>query len=80
MKRKDLTIIIAVAVIAGLFSFVISSLLFGGEKAYNLKAPQVEPISTEFTSPSSKYFNDNAINPTVDIEIGDTTNPDVLQD
>lgn len=79
MKRHDIIIIVAVAVVAGLFSYVISNLLFGGEKVYNLKAPQVEPISAEFITPPAEYFNNDAINPTVDIEIGDTTNPDVLQ-
>jgi hypothetical protein len=79
MKKRDIVVIVTVAAVAGIFSFVISNLLFGGGKAYNLTAPQIAPISTEFITPDSQYFNDNAIDPTVDIQIGDTTNPDVLQ-
>jgi len=79
MKQRDIFIIVAAAIVAGLFSLIISNLLFGGSKTYNLTAPQIEPISTEFITPDSRYFNDDAIDPTVDIQIGDTTNPDVLQ-
>ncbi len=80
MKKKDITVIVAIAIMSGIFSMVISSLIFGGSKAYNLKAPKVEPISAEFNSPSTRYFNDNSINPTVDIQIGGNNNPDALSD
>lgn len=79
IKRRDIMVIVAVAVVAGIFSFIISRLLFGSGKVYDLTAPKVEPISSEFITPDAKYFNDDSINPTVDITIGDTTNPDVLQ-
>jgi hypothetical protein len=78
MKKRDITVIVTIAVIAGIFSLVVSNLLFGGSKAYDLKAPKVEPISAEFITPDSHYFNDTALDPTVDIQIGDNNNPDAL--
>ena len=78
MKKRDITVIITIAIIAGVFSLVISNLLFGGSKAYDLKAPKVESISAEFISPDSRYFNSRSIDPTVDIKIGDNNNPDAL--
>lgn len=74
MKQKDIIVIIAVAFIAGALSFVLANMLFGGDKQYTLKAPVVEAISSDFNAPSDVYFNKNAINPTKNIVIGDSTN------
>jgi flagellar basal body-associated protein FliL len=79
MSRKDLTVIIAVAIVAGIFSYALATFMFGGEKTYKLKAPKVEPVSSQFTLPSEQYFNSQALNPTKDIIIGDTTNPSPFQ-
>lgn len=74
MKQKDIVIIVAVAIVSGIFSYVLASFLFGGKKAYNLTAPTIEPITQEFKTPSNAYFNAQALNPTKDITIGDSTN------
>ncbi len=74
MKQKDVLLIVVIAVVAGVFSLVIANFFFGGEKAYNLKAPTVEPITAEFTLPSEQVFNKSALNPTKNIVIGDSTN------
>lgn len=74
MKQKDIFIIIVVSIVAAVFSFIIANSLFGGKKAYKLTAPTVEPINSQFASPSEVYFNKDAINPTKDITIGDSTN------
>jgi hypothetical protein len=78
MKKRDITVIATIAVIAGILSLVVSNLLFGGNKVYDLKAPKVEPISAEFITPDTRYFNGQSIDPTVDIQIGDNNNPDAL--
>ena len=74
MKQKDLIIIVAVAVVAGIFSYVIANFIFGGEKSYKLTAPTVQPITAEFKQPDQAYFNTNSLNPTKNITIGDSTN------
>jgi hypothetical protein len=78
MKRHDLTIIIAAGIIAGILSYAISAIVFGGHKAYQLTAPKVDPISSDFAMPDTKYFNITSIDITKDITIGDTTNPNPI--
>lgn len=74
MKQKDIAIIIGVAIVSAIFSYVISSALFGGAEKANLTAPKVEPISADFPQPDPRYFNTNSLNPTKTITIGDSTN------
>lgn len=74
MNSKDRLLIISVALASGLFAFFIANFLFGGEKKFNLKAPTVSAITSDFKAPNPKYFNANAINPTQDITIGDQSN------
>ena len=74
MKQKDILLIAVIAIVAGVFSFVVANFFFGGEKAYKLTAPTVEPITQDFTLPDKTVFNTNALNPTKNITIGDSTN------
>ena len=74
MKRKDLAIIVGIAIISGIFSYVLSSYLFGGENSENLTVPKVEPISAEFPQPDERFYNPDSLNPTKTITIGDTEN------
>jgi len=74
MKQRDIIIIVAVAVIGGLFSYVIANALLGGKKAYKLTAPTVESITSDFPQPDTAYFNKNSLDPTKNITIGDSTN------
>lgn len=79
MKQKDIALIIIVIFITGIASFFLSGLLF---KTSNLseKVDTVEPISAEFKTPDSKYFNPDAINPTQLIRIGDNNNSQPFND
>jgi len=79
MKQKDIVIIVAVVVVVGIFSFVLSNFLFGGQKAYKLTSPTISPISSNFNLPSSAYFNSNSLDPTQDITIGGSTNSTPFQ-
>lgn len=72
MKQKDIALILVVVIIAGFSSFFISKKLFAGEKNRSEEVKTVEAISTEFTQPDPKYFNDQSINPTQTIIIGNT--------
>jgi archaellin len=74
MKRKDIAVIIVVAVFAGVISILITSTLFVGKKGKELKAETVSAITSDFQKPDPKVFNQNAINPTQLIQIGDNNN------
>lgn len=73
MKQKDIALIIIVVFLTAIGSFFLSGLLF---KTNNLseKVDTVEPISADFKTPDSKFFNPDAINPTQLIRIGDNSN------
>lgn len=74
MKQKDLAMIIMVVFISGLFSFFISRAIFAKPQDKKQSAEIVEPIVTDFSQPSEKYFNTNSINPTYLIQIGNNSN------
>ena len=73
MKKKDIVIIVAIAFVSAIFSYIISNALFSTGKDSNklLTAPVVQPISAEFPQPDPRYFYKDALNPTKDITIGD---------
>lgn len=75
MKQRDILIIVAVAMASGLLSYGIATFVFNGKKTYNLKAPTVEAITSEFKLPDSAYFNKESINLTKNINIGGPGNP-----
>lgn len=74
MKQKDVLLIIVVVIFAGIFSLLISNFFFTPDSNKNLTAEKVEEITSEFQEPDSRVFNENAINPTQLIEIGDSNN------
>ena len=71
MKKTDIAMIVLIAGFSVLISYlVINSLAQGGfsEQTYEVKT--TEPISNEYVKPSSEIFNKDAINPTVQVNIG----------
>jgi len=77
MKQKDIAMILIVVFVAGIASFFISKLLFTGGTNRNLEVEIVQPITAEFDPGDERYakfFNEQALNPTSLIRIGDTDN------
>jgi hypothetical protein len=74
MKQKDIALIIVIVAISGVISFFVSHTVFkSGERQQKVEV--VSPITTDFSAPSTKYFNSSAIDPTQTIQIGQDTNP-----
>ena len=78
MKKNDLTKVIFVAVIWGIFSMVASGIIFKSP-VKNAKVPVVKPIDTNFpqVNTDSNYqaiFNTKALDPTQLIQIGNSQN------
>jgi hypothetical protein len=74
MKQKDIALIVVVVAISGLISFFVAQYFFLKPQSKQLKAEFVQPITTDFSRPDSRYFNDKSVNPTQQIQIGDGTN------
>jgi hypothetical protein len=76
MKQKDIAVIIIVAFVSAIASFVVSNKLFVTASNRQQKAEKVDPITASFQTPSKKYFNSNSIDPTQSSIIGDSANQD----
>jgi hypothetical protein len=74
MKQKDIILIIVVVFISGILSFFVSRLVFAAPKTRQQAVEVVDPITTDFPIPGSKYFNTGSIDPTQLIQIGGTSN------
>lgn len=74
MKQKDITLIIVVVAVSGLVSFFVARAVFVKSTDRKMEAEVVAPITNEFARPSKKYFNEASINPTREIEIGNSGN------
>lgn len=74
MKQKDIALIVVVIIFAGIVSLIISNFFFTPDSNKNLTAEIVEPITSEFQPPDNSVFNNDAINPTKLIEIGNSNN------
>lgn len=75
MKQKDIMLIIVVAFISAVISITASKILISPAKNRQQKVEVVEPISASFNQPDKKYFNDQSVDPTQLITIGNNTNP-----
>lgn len=70
MKQKDIALIIGIAGISAVVSFVVSNKLFVTPSNRQQKVEVVDPINSSFQTPNSKYFNTNSIDPTQNTTIG----------
>ena len=75
MKQKDLLVLAVVAIVSGVFSFVLSNMFFSTPQNRAQKVEVVDPISAEFQTPDKKYFNAESVDPSQPVEIGDRNNP-----
>ncbi len=74
MKQKDIILIVAVVIISGTVSFLLSKVLFSVPKERQTRVEVVQAISPDFPQPDTRYFNGNAVDPTKNITIGDSSN------
>lgn len=75
MKQKDLALVLVVVFVSIVVALVLSRMVFTSSKNRQQKAEVVDVISPEFSLPPTKYFNTKAVNPTQQIQIGDSNNP-----
>lgn len=74
MKKSDIALLILVVSVSVVISYFVGQAVLGGAVAKPVEVETAEPISADIVEPSSDIFNSNAINPTVQIKIGETTN------
>lgn len=74
MKKNDIAIIILIVSISLVASYFIAKAIFGEPQSQTARVEVVEAISPELVQPSPSIFYKEAINPTVNIEIGNSSN------
>lgn len=70
MKRSDIAMIILIASISMLLAYFISKSVLGDVGNQSVKVKTAEKIITEVATPDEDVFNPSAINPTVEVIIG----------
>lgn len=75
MKQKDIVLILVMVFISAIVALLLSNFVFARPADRQQTAERVDEITADFPQPPSKYFNSNSVNPTQQIEIGNTSNP-----
>ena len=69
MKKTDIAMIILIASVSVIGAFFITQAFFGSATEEILKVKTIDEVSSEFVEPSPAIFNENAINPAVEVQI-----------
>jgi len=69
MKKADIAMIVLIASVSVLLSFFIAKSIFGDVYSGSAKVKTIDKIDSSIVEPSKEIFNENAINPTIPINI-----------
>lgn len=75
MKQKDIALIVVIVFISAIVSLFVSKAVFASPKNRQQQVEVVQPITSDFPAPDSRYFNTQAFDPTKVITIGQNANP-----
>ena len=76
MKQSDIFTIIAVALVGIIISALLLNMIIGNPDEKYVSFNVVEVIEPELEKPNSEVFNPDAINPTVEVYVGDCVDQD----
>jgi hypothetical protein len=74
MKQKDIALILVIVFISAVISLFVSKAIFAAPKSRQQQVEVVQPITSDFPKPDSRYFNSQASDPTQLITIGQNNN------
>ena len=75
MKRTDIAMIIVIASVSVLVSYLVANTLLGSTKNEAVTVKTIDAITDEVDEPDERVFNKDAINPTVEVYIGEGEQP-----
>ncbi len=70
MKANDIAAVILIASIGVAVAYFVADAVIGKPSNESVKVKTIAPISSEVGTVDTKIFNKDAINPTVELEIG----------
>lgn len=73
MKRSDIALIVVIAASSLLIAYFVMSAVFGKLGQEQVKVPTIMVINQNLTEPDPRIFNTEAINPTVQVVIGESS-------
>lgn len=71
MKKSDIATIILIASMSVLLAYFGAKALIGDVQNESVQVKTTDPITTEVKEPDATVFNSDAINPTVEVIIGE---------
>jgi hypothetical protein len=71
MKRSDIAMIILIASMSVLVAYFVAKSVLGDGKSEAVTVKTADPISDVVDEPSDRVFREGAINPTVEVFIGE---------
>lgn len=75
MKKSDIAMIILIASVSMLVAYFVAKSVIGDVGNQSTKVKTAEKITTEVVQPDTSVFNSTAINPTVEVIIGNQAQP-----
>ncbi len=69
MKKTDLAMIVLIAAVSVLAAFFITKAVMGEQATEEVKVKTVQKIETLVVDPDPTIFNEQAINPAVEVQI-----------
>lgn len=72
IKQTDIAMIIIVTAVSLVAAYFIGGAIINTPESRGTQVEVAIPINPEFPEPDPRVFNDNSINPTERIEIGDS--------
>ena len=70
MKRSEIAGIVAIASFSIVIAYVVANAVIGRPSSTSVTVHTATPISADIEQPDEKIFNKDAINPTVEVVIG----------
>ena len=70
MKRSDIATIATIALISMIAAYLLTSMFLGKSNSGIVKVDTMVPVTSEIAEPDPTVFNKDAINPTVEVIIG----------
>lgn len=71
MKRSDIAAIVLIAGVSIAVAYFVASAIIGKPSNESVKVQTAAAISPDVVQPDTNIFNKDAINPTVEVAIGD---------
>ncbi len=69
MKRTDIALIVLIAGLSAGIAYVVGNNIFGNINESGANVQTIDPITSTVEEPSEAIFNDNAINPSVEVQV-----------